>query len=305
MEIKQLRFFIEIARRLSFTRAAETLHIAQPALSTAIRKLEDELGLTLFNRSDRKIALTAEGETFLRHATAILDDVRKAEREMADIRGLTAGEVRVGVTPMLSTYFFPKIIAGFTKRHPALQLSVYGDSAARIQRMVAGGELDMGVVAGAALPESLEYHHLLHEEIVACVPAHHPLARRKAVPFTELLREPLILFKEGYHLRELIDETAARFGAQPRTVFESNLFTLIRNLVREGLGISFLLRMVVADEKDLVALRCDPPLHLDLFIAWKRQAGLSRANRAFADYLIDQTDEYYRLSEMYGSFPLP
>ncbi len=289
MDLRQLRVFVEIVRQGSFTLAAEQLHIAQPAVSMTIRKLEEELDLTLLNRQERRVTMTAEGESLLRHAERILDNLASAETEMAEFRGLTHGEVRIGIPPMMSSYYFPQIIRDFRDRYPNLKLSVNGEGAARIQRMIAKGELDMGVIAGQKSMDGLEYQHFLREEIVACTPLSHPLAGRNKISLAEFLLEPLILFKEGYYMRELMDELVATEHLQPQVVFETNLFSLVRSLIKEKLGISTFLRMVVSDDAELAAISFDPPLHLDLFIAWKADRHLSRANRAFIDFLLERS----------------
>lgn len=304
MDLRQLRFFLNVARAESFTRAAEKLHIAQPALSIAIRKLEEELDVVLFNRRDRKITLTAEGEALARHARIIERQVAEARQELDDLRGLLRGEVRVGLTPMLSSFFFPQIVASFKRRYPALQIAINGDSAWNIQRKIASGTLDMGVIAGE-VPEGLDSHLLVRDEVVACIHRSHPLAGRKKAPLRELLAEPLIHFTEGYHLRELIDERAAQEGVVPAVVAESNLFALARSLVREELGLAFFPRAVVVNDAGMAAISCDPPLFLDLAIAWKKNVSLSRANRVFVDFIIQEVDDYYLLAQAAGTFPLP
>jgi len=288
MDLRQLRAFVAIARQRNFTRAAEQLHIAQPAVSMTIRKLEEELELTLFNRQDKRVSLTAEGEVFLRHAERILDGCEAAESEMADLRGLASGEVRIGIPPMMSTYYFPRVICEFCERYPGLQLSVHGAGAESIQRMIARGEIDMGVVAGDNVSDGLASRLVLREEIVIAAPVGHPLVGGKAVPMAEFLRQPLILFQEGYHMRELTDAAIHQSGRTPRVVFETNLFSLARSLVKEGLGISTFLRMVVAGDAELAAVSFDPPLYLDLHLAWKADGYLSRANRAFVDFLLER-----------------
>lgn len=288
MDLRQIKAFSAVARERNFTRAAEKLHVAQPAVSIAIGRLEDELELTLFNRQGKQVTLTAEGEVFLRHAERILDDLRAAGTEMAELKGLSRGEVRVGIPPMMSSYYFPRVIRAFRDRYPHLQVSVLGEGAARIQRMIASGEIDMGVIAGGNLPEGVESRRFLREEIVACVPAGHFLVSRDSIRLEELLAEPLILFKKGYYMRELTDELMRDRAERPEVVFETNLFSLVRSLVREGVGVSTLLRMVVADEPRITAISFDPPLFLDLHIAWKADSYLSRANRAFIDFLLEQ-----------------
>jgi DNA-binding transcriptional LysR family regulator len=292
MDVRQLRFFVEIVRYGNFTRAAEQLRVAQPAVSVAIKKLEEELELVLFNRQEKKVSLTAEGEKFLEHARRILEQVRMAEMEMEELRGLSKGEVRAGIPPMLSAYFFPDIIRDFVRRFPNLHLSVYGEGAWRIQKMIEQGDLDMGVIAAGTYPENLEVRRFLREEVVICVPKGHPLAGRKRVGFEEFLRQPLVFYKEGYYIRELIFDVTKGTGIAPNIVFETNLFSLVKSLVRNGLGISTFLRMVVARDEDLRAVSFDPPLYLDLLIAWKKHAYLSRANRAFVDFLLERTNGY-------------
>jgi DNA-binding transcriptional LysR family regulator len=289
MDLRQLRVFVEVALRGSFTRAAEGLRIAQPAVSISIRKLEEELELTLLNRQEKRVTLTAEGETLLAHAQRILGYCSAAEAEMAELRGLGGGEVRVGIPPMMSSYYFPLIIRDFRARYPNLKLSVTGEGAASIQRMISKGEIDMGVIAGHKVPEGLEYQHFLREEIVACVPVGHPLAERATIAFADFLKEPLIVFRQGYYMRELMDELVEEIGIKPKVVFETNLFSLVRSLVKERLGLSTFLRMVVSGDPELEAVSFDPPLYLDLVIAWKANRYLSRANRAFIDFLLEGT----------------
>ena len=304
MDLRQLRFMLEVARAGSFTRAAQRLHIAQPALSIAIRKLEEELEVQLFNRRDRTITLTAEGEALARHAQLMEQQMVAARQELDDLRGLLRGEVRMGLSPMLSSHFFPQILASFKRRYPALQLSINGDSARNIQRKIASGSLDMGVIAGT-VPEGLDAHLLVRDEVVACVHRSHHLAGKKKAPLRKLLAEPLIHFSEGYHLRELIDERAAQEGLTPLVVAESNLFSLARSLVREELGLAFFPKMVVASESEMAVISCDAPLVLDLSIVWKKNAALSRANRVFVDFVIQEVDDYYLLAQAAGTFPLP
>ena len=293
MNIRQLTFFIEIARHKNFTKAAEALNIAQPAVSMAIQKLEKEMESVLFNRGNRQVSLTAEGKIFLVHAQRILEDFQAAALEMADLKGLRKGEVRLGIPPMMSTYFFPAIIHAFKKIHPKLQLTVSGEGTGGIQRKINLGELDMGVIAGGHVPENLEVRHILREEVAACVPADHPLALRQAITVQEFAAHPLIMFNQGYYLREMLLDLFHEIpDAQPQVVFTTNLFSLIKSLVKRGLGIAALLRMVVEDDPDLRAVSFAPPLHLDLMLAWKKGAYLPHAHRAFVDFLMAQLHLY-------------
>lgn len=304
MDLRQLNFFLEVVDAGGFTKAAEKINIAQSAISIAIKKLEEELEVKLFVRRDRRISLTAEGESLALNAKEIFRGVAKARQEISDLRGLLRGEVRVGLTPMLSSFFFPKLISEFKRQYPALQISIDGDSAWNIQRKIESGDIDMGIITGKA-PAGLDSHHILREEAVACVHRFHPLAGSKKCPIRDLLTEPLVHFKKGYYLREIIDELAAREGIVPIVMAESNLFSLVRSLVKEELGLAFLLKIAVAKDPDIATISCDPPIFLDLAIAWKKDSPLSPANRAFVNFLIQEVDDYYMLAQAAASFPLP
>ena len=304
MDLRQLNFFLQVASAESFTRAAERLHIAQPALSIAIRKLEEELDLLLFNRQGRKITLTAEGEALARHAQIIFKQVQEARQELDDLRGLLRGEVRVGITPMLGSFLFPQIISSFKQRYSGLQLFVNSDSTWNFQRKIAVGKLDIAVIAGE-VPEGLDSHLLVRDEVVACVHRTNRLAARQKASLHELLSVPLIHFTKGYHLRELIDQRAMMEGLTVNVVAETNLFALARGLVKEELGLAFFPKMIVGQDSQIAAISCDPPLFLDVAIVWRENAVLSRANKLFVDYIIQEVDDYYLLAQAAASFPLP
>ncbi|WP_028582635.1 LysR family transcriptional regulator [Desulfogranum japonicum] len=291
MDIRQLRVFAAVAEQQNFTRAAETLHIAQPAVSIAIRKLEEELELTLLNRQEKKVTLTAEGQSLLDHARRILDNLRVAEEDMAELKGLGRGEVKIGIPPMMSAHFFPRIIMEFRKHYPDLKVVVSGEGSASIHNMISQGEIDIGVIADHKIASGVGHQHFLREEIVICVPREHPFAALEKVTLADFFSQPLILYTPGYYMRELMDGLVKKTGHKTDVVFETNLFSLVRSMIKEGMGISTFLKMVVSDDPDLAAVSFHPPLFLDLDIAWKKNRHLSKANRAFIDFLIEYTQQ--------------
>lgn len=286
MDLRQCRVFVELAREKSFTKAANRLNIAQSAVSITLRKLEEDLGLLLINRQAKRFCLSAEGEVFLRHAQRLLKNVASAQAEMDELRGLKRGEVRIGIPPMMSSYYFPQLIHEFTQRYPQIKLSVSGDGAAKIQQMIAGGEIDLGVIAGGEIPIGMAGKCFLREEVVAVVAEAHPFSQQCSIRISDFLAEPLILFKPGYYMREFVNDLAQHHKAKPRIVFETNLFSLVRSLVDEGVGVSTLLRMAAVSQPGVTAVSFDPPQYLELMIAWQADGYLSHANRAFADFLL-------------------
>ncbi len=286
MDLRKLHIFSRVARLSSFTAAARELRMAQPAVSIAVRKLEQELELLLFHRHDRQVALTSEGEVLLHHSERILADVRQAELEMSELKGLRKGEVRIGIPSMLGSYYFPEILMAFKHRYPQLQLTVIEAGTRDIQQRIDAGELDMGIIVGDGSAAALESQLFLREEMVVCVPSGHRFAEQAGVGFEEFFAEQLVLFKEGYFHREFIDRLSQQAGRNPQIAFETNLIPLIRSIVKKGFGITTFLRMVLEGDDDLLAVPFREPVWLDLCIAWKKGAYLSHADRGFVEFLL-------------------
>ncbi len=286
MDFKQLRYFHEIARLSSFTRAAENLYVAQPAVSIAIRKLEQELDLTLFHRHDRKISLTDEGARLLPHAQRILQAVSDAQLEMQELKGLTQGKVRVGIPGMLGSYYFPPLLMAFRHHYPHLSLQVVEGGTWQLQQMLEAGELDLAVIVRDFVPSEVEARTFLREEMRVIVAHDHRFAQQSSVSLPQFFSEELVMFRPGYFHRKIMDRMAQTAGITPNIGFETNLLPLIKSIIKQGFGISTLLTMVVKEDPELIDLPFEEPLWLDLCIAWRRDGYLSRANQAFVDFLM-------------------
>ncbi|MES9981678.1 MAG: LysR family transcriptional regulator, partial [Candidatus Thiodiazotropha sp. 6PLUC5] len=272
MNLRQLSYFKAVVDQGGFSAAARHLHIAQPAISIAIRKLESELDLTLLQRSERQITVTTEGEVLLGHAERLLQQANVAELEMSELKGLKKGEVRIGIPSMLGSYYFPPFLMGFKHRYPELRLSVFEQGTRRLQEMIRAGELDLGVVVADAPPADLETRFLTREEMVACVPKDHPFGKQDCISMEEFFSHELVVFKQGYFLREFIDRFSHQRQQEPIIAFETNLIPLTKAIVRQGFGITTFLRMVIEQDvqQDLVAVPFSEPVFLDLSLAWKK-----------------------------------
>ncbi len=289
MDLRALRYFLAVADNGSFTVAANRLHIAQPAVSMAIRKLEEELELTLFHRNERHISLTDEGQTLLPHARQILQALADAELEMRELHEMARGEVRIGIPSMLGSYYFPPILMAFRHRYPQLRLSVVEAGTRQLQKMIYSGEIDMGVIVADTPPEDLESRSFLRDQMMAILPQDHHLAGQQTVRFRDFFAEDLVLFRKGYFHREVIDQLCREHDFSPKICFETNLLPLTKQIVKHGFGITTLLEMVIAEDADLVALPFEQPVWLDLSVAWRQGGYLSRANRTFVDFLLEHS----------------
>ena len=290
MNLRHLHYFATVAKIGNITRAAEQLHIAQPALSMAIKKLEQHLELDLFQRVDRKIILTSEGKTFLAHCHLILQQVEDAELAMAELSGLKKGEVRIGVPGMLGSYFFPDILMGFKSKYPELKLTVIEAGTQSIRDMLVNGELDIGVINNENVPEQLMVEPLLSPQMVATVGISHPFATLNSISFDQFFSQKLIMFKKGYFHREFMDRVSLENHYTPNISFETNLLPMILKIVRSGSAITALLDIVSKEENNLVAVPFSEPITLNIVIARRKHGYLSIAEQTFLEYIKQAGD---------------
>jgi len=285
MDSKHLKHFVTVAEFGHFTQAAKALHIAQPALSISIKKFEQQLGMMLFRRSERKVELTDEGKVLLQHAKRVLQQIDDAKLAMDELKGLEKGEVRLGAPSMMGSYFFPKILMAFKSRYPNLKLTLVDAGISSIRKMLLNGELDIGVINLNNVPDDIETDHLLRSEMVAVVGKDHPFATRSTVRLEEFCQQELVMFREGYFHRDYIESKAKQHDLDLQCSFETNLLPLILNIVRQEFAITALLELVTQHEADIVGIPFEEPVKLDLALAWRKNGYLSIAERTFIDFV--------------------
>lgn len=285
METRHLKYFVEVAQHQSFTHAASALHIAQPALSIAIKKFEQQLGVTLFRRDERKVSLTHEGEVLLEHALRILRQLEDAQLAVDELKGLVKGEVRLGTPSMMGSYFFPEIIMAFKSYFPNLKMTMVEAGTQSIRKMLLNGELDIGVILNHDLPSDLEVDPLLSSQMVAVVGKEHELAEKKEIEFKDFFDHELVMFKPGYFHRDFIDNTCKEHKLSANISFETNLLPMILSIVKHEYAITALLELVTDHESEIRAIPFNPPVYLDLALAWRKEGYLSNADKTFIEFV--------------------
>jgi LysR family transcriptional activator of glutamate synthase operon len=273
MELRQLRYLIALAEQLSFTRAAAQQHIAQPALSQQIRKLETEVGIALVERTTRSVELTQAGELLVARSRRMFAELEAAQEELLALRGVQAGRVTVGVMHTMGPIDVTLALAAFHDRHPGVELTVREEASGDLANMLRIDEVDLAFLSVTERVESegLELRQLVSEELVVIVAAGHPLAGRGQVRMVQLAGERFISFRSGSRLRELLLSAGAAAGFEPRVMLESNESRRIRRLVARGMGVA-LLPMSDASQSgdDIVVLRLiEPALSRDITLAWR------------------------------------
>jgi len=285
MDIRLLTYFIAVAKHQNITHAAKSLHIAQPALSVAIKKLEAQLELELFRREQRKLLLTHEGEVLLLHAKKIVQQLDDATLAMKELRGLEKGEVRLGVPSIMGTYYFPNILMAFKSRYPKLKLIMIEAGTQSIQKMLLEGEIDLGIIQTRNLPETLDSELLIRSQMVAVVNTDHEFADKKMLSYEAFFSQDLVMFKKGYFHREKLDDICLQNSLTANFSFETNLLAVILKIVKQDFAISALLELATEEEPGIVSIPFEEPIVLDISIAWRKNGYLSKADKTFLDFV--------------------
>ena len=290
MELKSLKYIEALSRHENFTRAANELGIVQPALSTAIGKLEEELGVVLFSRQSRRVVASPEARLLIRRAKRIFEELELARQELRFAADLRIGEVKVGVPPMFGQVCLPQLISAFHAAYPAVVITAMEGSADEVRTMLDSGAIDLGILENRRVPTGWRSVEIGSDETVLCVHDKHALAGRASIKPGELDGLPMVVFEKSFLQRRLLDEMCKKAGANYRIVLQSNFVHVIHEAVADGLGAATLLRSITANDARVVPLSFDPPSVFQFSLCWRSDHALSKPNRAFSDLAV----EYYK-----------
>lgn len=295
MDIHHLQYFLAVARLRHFTQAAEELRIAQPALSQSIRQLEQDLGVQLFERTSRRVQLTAAGTALVEHAERLVMDTERIRSEMSAFAGLLRGQLAIGALPAVIERQLPMLLARFHQRHAGIEVRLVEDNSEQLLALVTSGLLDMtfthiSVFQGpkelcfpAEFPPDIVALPLYSEELVALVAPEHPWVQMQPVPFAVVAQEPFIAFKPGSSIRALINAVAKYYGVTVQISFEVGSALAARSLAAAGLGVTLLPQSeALASEPRVAAVAiAAPKLVGRMCMAHRRSRELSPVAQAF------------------------
>lgn len=285
MELYQLAYFLEVARQRNFTRAATRLHLAQPALSEQMRKLEAELGAPLFIRGRRQSTLTAAGETLVPRAEALLAQAAAAQRAVAEVAELRGGRLVIACIPTVSACLLPRVIAAFRQRYPAVELFLAEDTSQGVAEWVESGRAELGFVQLPTAGRNFAVRRVLTERFVLLLPATHPAARRQRARLADFATEPFIFYKG--RARESALSACRAAGFEPRIACESGEMETVRALVAAGLGLAIVPALAAqsAGKRLAVVALSSPKIERQLGLLSRRGHELSPAAKAFRSLL--------------------
>lgn len=284
MDVRALRYFIEVIRQNGFTRAAEHLHVTQPTISKMIRQLEDEVGAKMLLRNTRTLQLTDAGRIVFERGQAVLADLDRLRRELGELSDLSRGELRLGLPPMAGATFFAPLLRRFGERHPGIELQLCEDGARELERRIAVGDVELAVTVLPTHGRGLTGIAFTDEPLRVLMPRDATWADQPSVPLATIARQPLILFHENYALSDRILAAYAELGIRPRIAARSGQWDFIAELVDARLGIALLpgqLCRRLDPQRFAHAALTHPVIPWRLALVWEQDTYLSYAARAF------------------------
>ena len=292
MNLDYLRYFVKLAQVGHYTRASEQLNISQPSLSHAVRQLEEELGVPLFERQGRNTQLTQFGEEFLDCAVrtlATLDEGVISLRRKAKGEGL----IRLGFLRVLGTNYVPRLAARFLAARPdrQIQFTFHSGRTQELLEGLADRRYDLVFCSRPAPELGLTAVPVRAQELVLIVPPGHPLAGRSGVSLAEAAPYPMVCFSRDSGLRAVVDELFDALGVCPQVAWETEEDQVVAGLVAQGFGIAVVPEMDVLHQLDLVALPITaPPYRRDFFLVHDDRLFLSPAAREFRKFVLSGED---------------
>lgn len=275
MELRDLKSFMEVAIHKSFTNAAAKSYLTQPSLSKAVKKLEEELRVELFDRSTRHLRLTDAGQIVYQQSQKAFAALSELNVLLDDLTDINAGVVKIGIPPLIGTLFFPKIARNFQKRYPKVSLELVELGAKLIGKLVEEGQIDLGIVVLPASEANFNIYPFIEDEFILFLHEDHKLAHKPAVSLTELKDEKFILFSEDFTLHDYIIQACEKEGFTPDISYQSSQWDLIIELVSSKLGITLLPRLIYHKQTNenvkIIPLK-NSNLHWKLGIITKKDA---------------------------------
>ncbi|WP_047153424.1 LysR family transcriptional regulator [Aneurinibacillus tyrosinisolvens] len=290
MDLHQLLYFQTLAKLQNFTRAADELALTQPALSRSIAKLEDELGVPLFERKIRGVILNQYGKSFLEHVDQILQEITIARQELKDMVNPLHGTVSLAFIHTLGSRFVPNLLGVFRRKFPDIRFQLTQDTTNKIMNQLESTKVDLGFCSPNEQVEHISTVPIINEELFLIVPKEHRLADRKQVYLKEVANEPFVIYKHESGIRDVIERLCQNAGFQPTVSFEGVEDATIAGLVAANFGVALAPFVPGLDMTRLSLLRvCEPVCRRIVYMAWRTNGYMSPAVTQFKTFVEESS----------------
>lgn len=293
MELHHFEYFIKLSETEHMSEAAVALNVSQPALSRALAKIENEMGVALFDRRGRNLYINQYGKAFLNTAEKVMYDYRAVKMKINEMAGVEAGTITLGFLHTVGSTYLPGFMHDFQLKYPNVQVKLVQNNSKVLNDLLMKGLIDVAVTIMIDTIEPLTFEPLIEEALYVTVPKTHRFASRDKVNVTELNDESFILLKTGFVLRSLVDQLLLEENIIPEVAFEGEEIPTIASFVAADLGITIIPKLFNFDMSDIVQIP------IDKTIQPVRTLGMSW-NREIVDTKIKQSMKY-ALSDYFAS----
>ena len=291
MDIRELKYFIQVAKDGNYSIAARKLYISQPALSKVIHKLEEEMGFEFFYTFQKRQNLTDLGQTFYEKAVRVVSEYDGLMETAPPEKGIYKGQVFLGFPPVAGTCYFCDLIAKFSREYPGIKLHIEEHGSNRILSAVEGGTLDVGCVVGPVRTGDFDYVPFIRDISCLAVSVNHPLAQKKEVALAELKDEPFVLLGRDFTTHQDIRSACHQAGFEPNIVLLSSQWDFVVQMVRRNFGIAFLPISIFRrfSFPDIAILKVNDPVSFtELGLVTKHDSYISRSVNCFISFAMEQ-----------------
>lgn len=288
MDIKQITYFMTVAQEGSYSKAAEKINVSQPALSIAVRKLEEELGVSLFYSFDRKQRLTDEGRRLLEGSKQLLDIYQKTIEDVKVTDAHSAGEFTLGLSPLFGACFFGELIPSFSAAYPNIKINMIEDGANKINQRIEDGTVDLAVTLKTEQISAFASCHFSTQRNAVLLHKTHPLAGAPSLTVSDLRNESFAIFNQDFILHRQIMSACRAAGFRPKIALLSSQWDFMVELVSRNRAVSILPKPVLEKHPD-PNIRCVPLVdsmkYWDIALAWNKQKYMPKACKLFLEYV--------------------
>ncbi len=287
MDIRHMNYFIEVARQKSFSRAAETLHISQSAISKMVKDMEEELGLFLFNRNSKAIQLTDAGAIFLNRAQKIVSMFQDLIDEVKEETMQEMGRISIGLPPITGATSFAQLLGNFKQKFPKIDIMLFEHGSKRIESGIQDGSLDIGVICNSPNVANYNSFSLTNDPIWVIAHPQNPISNFDTVNLQTLSSQSFVIYRDDFSLHHVIVDACKEAGFQPKIIFQTSQRELMTQIVEANLGIA-LLPSKTCKRLDSDSIKAIPLLPEELFhkmsVIWKKDRYLSHAAKLWIDF---------------------
>lgn len=275
MRLLQLRYFLEVCKYSNITKAADSLHVAQPTITVAIKELEQELGVSLFHRVKQRLHLTSEGQYFYEKLNVLVCDLDKLADEVRSLAN-SKTNIKIGIPPMMGSFLFPVIFSKLQAVNPNIHLEIVERGALEVQELLQKEQLDIAMLIGESLHKNeLLFKPIMTSSLVFVTSLENPLAKAQQVTIDQIMAEPLVLFDKSFYVNQVIMENFVKTNANANIFLETSQLNTIKNFVSKGIASSILIDHCIFPEDNIAKVPIANLQNITIGIGYKQNRILS------------------------------